>query len=897
MSEENTDTADETGLDRRSFLRGSAASVAALTFGLSATETGAAQTSDRVESLIDEMTLEEKVAQVTGQDAFLEDTGYLPPNERLGIDEVRMSDGPLGLRRGQQTAFPATISAASTFDQRLVETEGTAIAREAVANNQDVHLAPALNIVRVPQLGRAFEYFGEDPAVTGELATAFIDGIQSEGIIATAKHYVANNQETNRGGPSQDLPGVSAEVSERALREIYLPGFRQAVEDGDVGAVMAAYNRINGTYATEHAKLLDEILKEEWGFDGLVMSDWGAVHSTVASANNGLDVETPGENPAFDLNWPAYWGDDLLEAVNDGYVNEAEIDDKVRRLLGQLARFDRLETRDAPDVSVDRRAQRRVARDVAERGAVLLKNEGDVLPFETDELDELAVIGQTPSRFRIGGGGSSDVVPERRVGPLEGIESFVGDDVTVTPVEASEHQPLDVSTVAHPETGDAGFRAAYFDNTSFDGEPVTTRSMRSNSLFAEDIETVSGVEPSEFSARLTGEWTAPVSGTVSFEVASSSASRLLIDGEQVVENQGGTLGGSASTTGDVSVEGGEAYDVTIEVAGTQYTDEPYLRVRIARPDENPLDLATEAAASADGAVVIAKGSSEEGEDREDLRLGGNQNELVEAVAEANDATAVVLNTGGPVVMPWIDAVPTVLQMWFPGQEGGGALANLLFGDANPAGRLPVTFGADLYDYPANEPDSDRRFPGENNHVYYDEGIYVGYRHFDDEAIEPLFPFGAGESYTSFAYRRATLSPGAVGDGQTASLSVDVANTGDVAGTETVQVYARDVQASVDRPPKELVAFQTVSLDPGERTTVSLEVTPDDLAFFHPDDEAWVTEPGRFELLVGHSSRDIRQTVTLNVIDRPDVANSAGNGRSGNSAGNGDNGNDRGGAGN
>lgn len=844
------------GTDRRTFLKSGLAAAGVVPLWLSSTETAAAQTDPL--SLIDQMSIKEKVYRVTGQYGFIVETGYIPPNEDLGVPDVRLSDGPLGLRRGPQTAFPASILAASSFNYELVNQEGSAIGRESRANDQDVHLAPAMNIVRVPQLGRCFEYYGEDPAVTGEMASAFATGVQSEGIIATGKHFALNNQEKNR-------QNVSAEVSERAMREIYLAGFRKVVQEGNVGAIMAAYNRVHGTYATENSMLLEEILKDDWGFEGFVMSDWGAVHSTVGTANNGLDVEMPGENSAFGT---PYWGDDLVDAVNNGEVSEETINDKVERLFRELDRFGKFDqSGDTPSVDYDR--SRSVAQDLAEDGSVLLKNEGDVLPLDASSIDELAVVGIRPARFRIGGGGSSDVVPQRRIGPIEGVQETVGDEMTINAVEGDDNQPLDVSHVTLPNSDENGFAATYYDNPNFEGDPAATATEKDNLLFAADIESYDGVSiDGGFSGRWKGTLTSPVTGSVTFALESVSTTRLFVDGTKVVENEGGFFGSSTTTEGSIDLEEGQTYDIEIEVVGNSYTDEAYLRAGWNRPDVDPMRLAADSASSADAAIVIGKGYSSEGSDREDISLGNGQNELISTVADANDNTVVLLNTGGPVVMPWIEQVPSVLELWYPGQEGGHAAANLLFGETNPSGKLPVTFGKSVYDYPANDPDSDRTYPGVNDFVYYDEGVFVGYRHFDEQDIEPLFPFGHGESYTSFEYSGLTVSKRNLAVDGSLTVSVKVTNTGDRDGAEVVQVYVGEEDPAVERPPKELAGFAKETIPAGETKRISMELGLDAFQYWDPETERWTIDPGKFRVIVGSSSRDIRGERMVNVRGPP-----------------------------
>ncbi|WP_435100340.1 glycoside hydrolase family 3 C-terminal domain-containing protein [Halarchaeum sp. P4] len=848
------DTLPSLDLSRRRVLQTTGAAAVASTLLVNAAPAAAAEDASRVDSLVEQLTLDEKIQLVHGHEGPA--TGYIPPVERLGIPDLKMSDGPLGVRNGESTAFPATVGLAASFDRERVTEEGSAMGREARAKDQDVLLAPAMNLARVPVNGRTFEYFGEDPFLAGELAAAFTDGAQSEDVIATAKHFVANNQEDNRGGPLQELPGVSVDVSERALRECYLPAFRAAVQEGGVGAIMAAYNRVNGTYMTEHDVLLQEVLKDEWGFDGFVMSDWGATHDAVDAANGGLDLDMPGTAyPSI----PGYFDEELKTAVQQGLVSEERLNEMVRRILRQMERFGVLDRGDdAETPSADYDAHRELSRELAEDGAVLLKNENDVLPLDAASIDSLALVGSDPRTFRIGGGGSSNVDATGRVGPVEGIRNLVGDDVEVTVVDSDGYRLVDAEHLSTAD-GEPGLTGHYYDSTDFSGSAVATR-VDDHFRFSDDNIDVEGIDPESFSARWTGTLTAPASGTFEFALTSQNASSLTVDGETVVDNGGGFLG-TNTVTGNLDLQQGETYDVTLEVANPSDSGETILGLQWSRPDVDPVQEASDAAANADAAVVLAKGSSTESSDRDDMTLDGNQNDVVAAVADANETTVALLNTGGPITMPWLDAVPSVLELWYPGQEGGAAAANLLFGEAEPGGRLPLTFGKSMDDYPADEI---HEYPGENNVVHYDEGVFVGYRWFDQQETEPLFAFGHGETYTDFEYADASLSRRKTTPDAGVTVSVDVTNTGDREGTETVQVYVREVDPAVERPPRELKGFANVTVPAGETKTVEVELGRDAFQYWDPETEEWTVNDGAFEVEVAASSRDVRATKRLTV---------------------------------
>nr|WP_241768213.1 glycoside hydrolase family 3 C-terminal domain-containing protein [Haloferax sp. ATB1] len=666
-------------------------------------------------------------------------TGYLPGVERLGIPELRLADGPLGVRvnGAPATLFPASIALASTFDPELAREQGTAMGREAKARDQDALLGPGLNLIRVPHCGRNFEYYSEDPVLTAAFAGATVEGIQSADVIATPKHYVANNQELYRAS-------VNVNVSDRALRECYLPGFKAAIDAG-AGSIMTAYNSVNGSFMSENRPLVTDVLKGEWGFDGYVVSDWFGAVSTVSSANGGLDLEMPGVSrdelwEMFDIEPPeddddtvfgetkdvsdgmpdmtntGNFAEPLREAVERGDVPRARLDDMVTRILRQMERIGAFDE-DRSEVSAEDDGHRELAETIAARGVVLLENDG-VLPLADDA--DIAVIGPGVEEISTGGG-SSEMDALHEVPTATGIDARANGTVTVK----------------------------------------------------------RGIPPIE----------------------------------------------------KVSFFGGDDED----------------------DDQQPeptLDDAVSAAADADVAVVVVEDAAAEAIDRDDLTLPGGQNELVEDVAAVNDRTVVVVQSSGPVELPWCDDVGAILESWYPGQADGDALAAVLFGDADPSGRLPVTF-ANEDDYPVTD---DATFPGIDGEVQYDEDLLVGYRYFDATDADPVYPFGYGLSYADFEYRGAEL----VDDRR---VEVTIENVSDRTGRDVVQAYVRPSNASDDRPVRELGGFTAVELPAGE--TVTVDVDLDDLAFSKYDETVgWTALEGPFTIEVGRSARDIEFEVTM-----------------------------------
>ncbi len=789
----------------------------------------------RVEGLLSRMTLEEKLSMLAG-------TGFdTAPVPRLGIPALRMTDGPAGIRTGPATSFPAGVALAASFDPALVERVGAAIAREAKAQGKNVLLAPCVNIQRAPHAGRNFESFGEDPFLAARIAVGYIEGVQSENVMAAVKHYAANNQERERHT-------IDVRVDERTLHELYLPAFKASVQEGGAWSVMAAYNRVNGAFATENDYLLNEVLKKRWGFRGLVMSDWGAVKSTVPTLRHGLDLEMP---TGLFLN-PA----EVKKALASGAVNEAQIDDKVRRILRAMASLGLLERAVPAGGESDTHAHRRLTREAARDSIVLLKNERAVLPLDANRLRSVAVIGPNAAVARLGGGGSAQVVPPYSVSPLEGIKKRVGDKVRVEHapgvVALEDTTPVPAENLRTPDGKARGLLGEYFTNVELAGEPALRRVDPQVDFRWTTGSPAPGFPDDRFSTRWTGSLVADVSGRYSLSLSSNDGGRLYLDDKLVVDlwADHATLTGAAV----VELKAGEPRRLRVE----HYESRGHADARLGwrRIEEGTLRAAVEAAGRADVAVVFAglsEATETEALDRPDLNLPGGQDELIAAVARANPNTVVVLNSGGPVLpRGWLEAVPALAQAFYLGQEGGNALAEILFGDASPAGRLPAS-------WPRRWEDSHAygRYPGGGGVVSYTEGLLVGYRWFDAKKIEPLFPFGHGLSYTRFAYTGLKLTQGR-GEGEPfVTVEFEVENTGRRAGAEVAQVYVREERPRLLRPPKELKGFTKVFLKPGEKRSLTLTLPSSAFAYYDPAKGGWAADAGYFTVIVGASSRDPR----------------------------------------
>jgi beta-glucosidase len=796
---------------------------------------------NKIESLIAQMTLEEKISMLAGADFW-----HTVPIERLGIPAMKVTDGPVGARGASlaggptSACFPAGVALAATWDPDLIKDVGKALAQETQAKGAHILLAPTVNIHRSPLAGRNFECYSEDPYLTGQMAAAYINGLQSGGVGSCIKHFVCNDSEFERNS-------ISSEVGERALREIYLRPFQVAVREAKPWAVMSSYNRVNGVFASENDYLLLNILKREWDFQGIVISDWFGTYSPNV-AKSGLDLEMPG---------PARWmGEKALAAVQSGEVGEKAINDKVRRLLQTMLKAGLFEQpKLQPEQAIDLEEHRHLARKAAAEAIVLLKNNKSLLPLDAQALKSVAVIGENAQRPSFIGGGSCRVRPHYVVAPLQGIQDRAGASVQV-------HYALGCATRKHLPVLDSslladGITVEYYRDPDLSGDPLHTETV--DSLDKVWLgEAVPGVDLTSFAACITGVLSVPESGVYELGLSSVGKCKLFIDGDLIadIDREDTPFGERGSERVEISLETGQAHQLRIEYASQPGSFFRSLRVGCMQkiPDDSIQQAATLAAKS-DVAIVFAGLTDEwesEGFDRPDMELPGDQAALIEQVAAVNPNTIVVLNVGSPLNMSWLGNVAAVVQAWYLGQETGNAIADVLFGDVNPSGKLPTTFPKRLQDNPAY-----LNYPGENGQVLYGEGLFVGYRYYDRKDIAPLFPFGYGLSYTTFAYRNLQLSKPRFAAGETIGFSVDVENTGSRAGKEVLQVYVRDTQSRLIRPEKELRAFAKVKLEPGETRTIEFTLDQEALSYYDPASKRWVAESGKFQVLVGSSSRDIR----------------------------------------
>jgi len=795
-----------------------------------------ASVDERVEAILSRMTLEEKVDLIGGIPDFF--THSFPP---LGISSLKMSDGPLGVHDyGPTTAYSAGIALAASWDEDLARRVGVMMGQDARARGVNVILAPGMNIYRAPMCGRNFEYFGEDPYLASRIAVSEIEGIQSQGAIATAKHFVANNQEYGRMDTSSD-------VDERTLREIYLPAFEAAVKEARVGAIMDAYNLVNGVYMTQNNYLNSEILKKEWGFDGILMSDWGATHDGVAAANAGLDLEMPfGDH----MNRTA-----LLPAIREGKVSLDTIDDKVRRILREACKFgffDREQT--DTDIPLANQVGRAIALEEARDGIVLLKNDRNILPLDKSKLKTIAVIGPDAYPAVIGGGGSSLVVPFNSVSYLEGISNYLGTQVKV--LYAADSVPVN-EVVAQSEfrtsiSGGNGLTGEYFDNQNLEGKPVLVRTDPHVDFHWGEGSFALNEPVDHFSARWTAYYVPKTSGDYRFYVSADDGARVYVDDVRIIDDW--QRHGETLDTATRTLEAGHTYKIKLEYF--EAVGAATVRFGVIAADQT-VGRETKALAARADAVVLCIGfdpsSESEGADRT-FHLPSGQDALIHDIASVNKNVIVILTAGGNVDMTqWIASVPALVDAWYAGQEGGTALAQILFGDYSPSGKLPASFerrwedNATFHSYYPKE--------GEKR-VEYTEGVFLGYRHFDRSPIKPMFPFGYGLSYTNFAYSNLSVSPRTGRDADSVVVTFDVKNVGERPGAEVAELYVGDSHASVPRPMKELKGFAKVLLQPGETRKITLHLNRRSFAYYDVKTKQWMAEPGDFSILVGGSSQHI-----------------------------------------
>ena len=840
------------------------------------------------------MTIEEKALLTTG--ATMWSTN---PIDRFDIPSVTVTDGPAGARGpitpgiGTQVAtlcIPCGSALGATFDVSLLEELGVALGHQTRSKGARVLLAPTVNLHRSPLFGRAFECYSEDPLLSGKLAASFIRGAQSRGVATTVKHFVGNDAEFER-------MTINSVIDQRTLREVYLLPFEIAVREGGSLGIMTSYNRMNGVYCAENRELLQDILRDEWGFEGFVVTDWFAGFTTDGAANAGLDLEMPAP--------PRGYGKFLAEAVREGRVDEEDLNRAVRTLLSTFERLGALDDQPQPPMAVDLPEHRQLARRAAAGSMVLLRNEKvkdqPLLPLQTNGLKTVAVIGPNAERTRIMGGGSAEVLPHHRTAIIDVLRERLGTKVSVRHEAGGNIDKttptVDPQMVRRPD-GSPGFEVIVFDGNA-DNNTELTRVHRPDGRILLVARNDAGVPTSSYHFDATGIITVETSGQYIVSLVEVSPCRLLLDGKLVVDGastipprgQSFFGMGSVELTAIVDLVAGQPHLLVLECDATnkQWAHGAQVGLQFVEQDD-PVRRAVELAAECDIALVVVGTTDDwesEGHDRDTLELPGRQVELIRAVAAANKKTVVLVNTGAPVDMSWANEVPSIMQIWFGGQEMGHAVVDVLLGEADPGGRLPTTIPERIEHTPAYG-----NFPGEHGQVRYGEGVFIGYRWYEARHLPVRFPFGHGLSYTTFEIGQPDCEDTEISSNQKVTIRIPVTNTGSRIGTEVVQVYVAPRNSSVQRPNKELKSFAKVSLKPGESTNVTIELSPRDFAFWNPGDiyrsvlrpqvtgesanialdqrGDWQIDQGLYDIHIGTSSVNIAHQFVINISDNNEL---------------------------
>ena len=805
-----------------------------------------------IDQIIKTLTLDEKVSLLSGFNSW-----YTNKIEKKNIPSIKMSDGPNGVRgdsnSGKSSAcFPCAISIGSTWDLSLIKDIGVALGEEAQAKDVDVLLGPTINIHRHPLGGRHFESFSEDPFLTGKIATNYVQGVQSKNVAACLKHFVGNDTEYERHS-------VSSNIDAQTLREIYLLPFEMGIKEGNAKVVMSAYNKLNNIFCSSHQDLLIKILKKEWGFDGYVVSDWGAALETIENANGGLDLEMPGPSNV--------WGKALIDAVEASEVSEKLIDDKVKRILTVAEFSNRFQKPQIKaEQAIDQPKHRLLLRKAAADGMVLLKNEGS-LPLKKN-IKKLAVIGPNALEAQIIGGGSASLRPHYQIHPLEAVQERLGHETEILYSKGCHtHKYLPKINEELMEEKD-GFLVEYFDGNQFEKNLILEERLTGSKFwvfegFAKDV--ISKEERPDISVRFSCTYKPDISGLHEFEIFGIGKCRLLIDGNELIDNwtsidpgEAFFTFGSASKKGVTNLQKGEAYKIEV-----QYKFEgsfPAVYIGCQAPDEVDIfQEALETASHADDVILIVGTNSDwetEGNDRADFNLPANQNKLIEAILEANQNTVVVINTGSPIHMPWEKKAKAIIQTWFAGQEFGNALVDILSGEVNPSGKLPTTFPVKIEDTPAY-----KNYPGKDLQMNYEEKLLVGHRWYEANSMKPLFCFGHGLSFTSFNYQNLEVT---TGSDFVVTCKFEIQNTGDISGLEIAQCYVGFASPLPGEPYKTLQGFVKEEIGANELKKVEVKLGPRNFSFWSVETNTWQIREGSYQILIGSSSENILLQANINL---------------------------------
>ena len=784
------------------------------------------QTEQRAKALVEKMTLEEKIDYISGVRSF-----YIRAIPRLGIPEIRMADGPQGIRNNtKSTLYPSGILSAATWNRELVRQLGNGLGRDAKARGVSILLGPGVNIYRSPLCGRNFEYFGEDPYLSSETAKQYILGVQEKGVIATIKHFAANNQEWSRHHASSD-------VDERTLQEIYFPTFRKAVQEAGVGAVMDSYNPVNGVHATENAWMNIEILRKQWGFKGILMSDWTSVYSTVGAANGGLDLEMPvGKFMVKEK---------LIPVIENGIVKEKTIDEKVQHILQTLITFGLFDN-PLEDKSIERdnAESKATALNLAREGIVMLKNDDNVLPLRKGHT---LIIGPNADIIPTGGG-SGFVTPYSTVSVYEGMTQIKGNKKITLLSDSLLYKDISKNIFTDISLKKQGFTGYYFKDKKLSGEPchqgITTRinyAWKYGSPYPD-------IQDDHFSVQWKGIYKADQSGTIRFQISGDDGYRILVNGKTISGDWGNHALSSRSAF--MQVEKDSLYQLQIDYF--ENVGEATIKFEAGMLDKNLLNYELKKADNVVMCLGFDSNTESEGFDRP-FALPYGQEFLIDEVTKVHKNVITVINSGGGIdFRNWGNKVKAILMAWYPGQEGGKAIAEILTGKISPSGKLPISIEEKWEDNPTfNNYYDKRNVP--HKRVQYAEGIFVGYRGYDRTGKQPLYPFGFGLSYSQFTYENLQLRKKQKNQ---VEVSFELKNTGKMNAAEVAQIYVKDCKASVPRPLKELKGYEKVFLKKGETKRITILLNEDAFSFYDTDKKNFVIEKGDFEILVGPSSSEL-----------------------------------------
>lgn len=820
--------------------------------------------------MLAKLTLEEKIALCHGNS-----TMTIAANSKIGLDkEFVMSDGPHTVRfdlaresfnrvftPGEASTNLPTLSAlAATFNQELAYLHGSVLGAECRDRGKDMLLGPGVNILRTPLNGRNYEYMGEDPFLASHMSVPVIKGIQAFDVAACIKHYAVNNQEWNRNG-------VNALCSERTLREIYLPAFEAAVREGEVLTVMNGYNLFRGEHCSHSAYLNRSILKEEWGFKGFVVTDWGSLHDAKKGVIGGLDVEmNAGKNIV-------HYPQNLLRLVRQGEIAEALIDEMALRVLYVMTKIEKITDVERAEGTRNTKEHQAIAQKIAEEAIVLLKNENDILPLKSEAVKQVLILGRNAIEEHCGLGWSAAGAPPYEVTPFQGLKNLLGEQVQidyyplVNQIKVVEPIPDHAILTEDHTARDMGmtikaWKADYYGNDKLEGDIVASGFTRQLNFNWNEVKQPAGVKSNNFSVRYTAQIKVPKGGEYAFGMKAFNGAILYINGEKVLDKWKAFA--EDIQTLRLSLEKDQILDIVIETRVFE-PNRPFIfgwkEVGKRENEEEIIQLAKQA-----DAVILMTGTQHghglakenEGGDLPNMKQADGVDEAVAKYLKLNPTTVVVNLSGTPLEMPWVKEAPAIVQYWYSGQEGGNALARVLFGKVNPSGKLPMTFPKKLEDSPAHYLDAYTKDIAD-----HEEGIFVGYRWYDKQQIEPMFPFGFGLSYTTFRIYDMQ-APAVFEPGKPMEVLVKVENTGNVAGAEVIQLYINDKESSVERPYRELKGFKKVYLNPGESKEVSIKLNNRSFAYWDEALHAWKIEPGEFTIIAGNSSMKIDSVLDIKV---------------------------------